>query len=169
MNILFQNLASVSAHLTTHAPLLNAMAIYPLPSFPGREQENLLQQLVRKKLDPSVEDWVEQGRREGEEIAAMNDGGGARDITELWKWAGPAANDQATEQKWGGDYTLEEIEGGMENVTTGLVGGDVSDEDEEDDKMAGMKTTRGPEEVEGPAMSMGEILKFLAKGEETTR
>src|SRR5947207_2205118 len=60
--IISGNLATVSEHMKRHADLFNATVAYPLPNFPGRTQEELLGQLLRKKLEPKVEDWVQQGR-----------------------------------------------------------------------------------------------------------
>lgn len=162
--------------MKSHAPLLDAMVVYPLPSYPGRDQEPLLQQLVRKKLDPGVEDWVEQGRVAGEDVATTNEGRGAQDVTSLWEWAGMAANEQARKHDWGGEYTLEEIEeieGGTENVVTGLKGDDddESEENDQDDRMTGIKggDRKGPEETDGPMLPIGEMLRYLVKGEEPKR
>ncbi|KZF26196.1 hypothetical protein L228DRAFT_242628 [Xylona heveae TC161] len=60
--IISQHLATLSAHLTTHHDLLSSTIVYPLPTFPGRTEESLLGQLLRKKLEPAVEDWVDRGR-----------------------------------------------------------------------------------------------------------
>ena len=98
------------------------MAVYPLPQFPGRTQENLLGQLLRKKLEPNVEDWVAEGRKIGTEAEAQGDKGGLNreEMLNLWTWAGMAANEQARKHTWGGNYTSEEKERGVENVVTGL-------------------------------------------------
>ena len=171
--IISQNLASVSAHLTTHAPLLSSLVAYPLPSYPGREQEPVLNQLLRKKFEPHVEDWVEEGRLAGEE-AVKEDGGSGRDeITELWEWAGIAANEQARKHEWGGDYTAEEIEGGIENVITGLRDEESDEEegekeDKEDARSAEVEghENKQPEDGGAKPLSMNDILRFLVKGEE---
>lgn len=98
------------------------MAVYPLPQFPGRTQENLLGQLLRKKLEPNVEDWVEKGRAVATEAMEDSQAAGLKkqEMLDLWSWAGMAANEQARKHTWGGNYTLEEKEGGIENVVTGL-------------------------------------------------
>lgn len=147
------------------------MAVYPLPSYPGRDQESLLQQLVRKKLDPGVEDWVEKGRVAGESVALTREGRGAQDTVDLWEWAGMAANEQARKHDWGGDYTLEEMESGIENVVTGLRGDDESEEDEQDERMTGIscRDRQGPEEVDGPMLPIGDMLKYVVRGAEPKR
>ncbi|CAF9906794.1 MAG: mediator of RNA polymerase II transcription subunit 8 [Alectoria fallacina] len=171
--IISQNLASVSAHLTTHGPLLSSLVAYPLPLYPGREQEPVLNQLLRKKFEPHVEDWVEEGRLAGEEVVKKDGGRGTDEITDLWEWAGIAANEQARKHEWGGDYTADEIEGGIENVVTGLRD-DESDEEEgekEDQEGAWLAEWEGqenkkPEEGGGKSLSMDDMLRFLVRGEE---
>lgn len=153
--------------------------MYPLPSYPGRDQEPLLNQLLRKKLEPGVEDWVEQGRSAGEEAKAIYGVQGVDKIRELWEWAGVAANQQARRHEWGGEYTIEEREGpgGVEAVVTGLRRGGKEDSDEgeeeeeeeegADDKMPGLRGNEGNEaiEVEEKPMPMEDVLRFLVKGE----
>ena len=98
------------------------MVAYPLPNFPGRTQENLLGLLLRKKLEPNVEDWVVEGREIVAKAAGPEGGSGLQqeEMLDLWRWAGMAANEQARQHTWGGNYTLEEKEAGVENVVTGL-------------------------------------------------
>lgn len=111
------------------------MAVYPLPSYPGITQEALLGQLLRKKLEPEVEDWVMQGRRMADEAGMANEETKSG-MLELWSWAGMAANELARGHEWGGDFTVEEREAGVENVVTGLRRkfADEGDEDEEEDE-----------------------------------
>ncbi len=135
----------------------------------------MLNQLLRKKLEPHVEDWVEEGRLAGEEVVKEDGGRGRDEITELWEWAGVAANEEARKHEWGGDYTAEEIEGGIENVVTGLRD-EESDEDEdekddgkEEDAQSATGESREKKEREeggGKPLSMNDVLRFLVKGEE---
>ena len=115
------------------------MAVYPTPEFPGKTQEDLLGLLLRKKLEPDVEDWVEEGHKTAVEALDGGNTGGLReeDMHDLWEWAGMAANEQARKHTWGGNYTLEEREMGVENVVTGLrrklkVDPDDSSDDDDD-------------------------------------
>ena len=160
-SIIAQHLSSLSQHLGAHAELFDAMAVFPTAQFPGRAQEGLLGQLLRKKLEPDVEDWEEAGRRKARLTTTTTTTGGdgknsgndnnldgasvhqhpfrpaSREVGELWRWAGIAANEQARKHTWGGNYTLAEREGGVENVVTGLrrklPDDEADDEDEEDE------------------------------------
>jgi mediator of RNA polymerase II transcription subunit 8 len=138
--IISQNLASVSQQLSTHHDLFASMSAYPTHEFPGMTQESVLNQLLRKKLEPNVEDWVNEGRS----IATQANEGPNRpfdqsELENLWSWAPAAANERARTHKWFGNYTLEEKEMGIENVVTGLKRklkedpDDSSDEDEEEE------------------------------------
>ena len=102
------------------------------------------------------------------------DGGrGEEETIELWEWAGVAANEQARKHEWGGDYTLEEIEGGIENVVTGLRDEESEEEEgEQEDRTMGEGKGHGikkPEEGGAKPLSMEDMLRFLVKGEEPKR
>lgn len=120
---------------------------------------------MRKKLEPGVEDWVDEGRAIGGEVLGY--GGGDADagveerkgeIEELWQWAGMAANQEARRHEWGGEFTVEEREGG---VVTGLKEEEEEEEDEEDEE----DEEEEEEEGKGEAMAMEDVLRFLVKGE----
>ena len=124
-NLLSHNLQSLHATLSSAQPALTSAHTYPLPSYPGRTQEDLLGQLLRKKIQPPVEDWIEIGvgdvgifaedgvvttngagvngvvREEKEEERGKAQGGGlfmsGREVAELWDWAGPEENRIARE------------------------------------------------------------------------
>ncbi len=159
------------------------MAVYPLPSYPGKTQEALLGQLLRKKLEPEVEDWVTQGLQMAE-AAGMADDGKRSGVLDLWSWAGMAANELARGHEWGGDFTLEEREGGIENVVTGLkrkFAEEDEDEEEAEDEDGdgagkdttedvGLKTTVEQEDedlgsrVNGDPLPLEHVLKFMMTG-----
>ncbi|KAL8900923.1 MAG: hypothetical protein Q9192_000805, partial [Flavoplaca navasiana] len=63
--LLSTHLTHLSNLLHTHASTLDNLSVFPLPTFPAKEQENVLLQLLRKKLEPAVEEWVEEGARVG--------------------------------------------------------------------------------------------------------
>ncbi len=63
--ILTQTTSSITSHLSTHSDLLSALVAYPSPQFPGRQHEGLAGVLLRKKMEPGVESWVEEGRITG--------------------------------------------------------------------------------------------------------
>lgn len=151
-SIISNNLISVSEHLSEHSDLLSTLVAYPGPEYPGRTQANTLEQLLRTKLDPRVEDWVARGRVAGTDPAqapGFNPSAESKplseaELSELWEWAPFEANQEARRRNWGGNFTLEEREGpgGIQGVVTGLKrqleddDGD-SDEEEEDDDEEG--------------------------------
>ncbi|MCJ1443163.1 MAG: mediator of RNA polymerase II transcription subunit 8 [Stictis urceolatum] len=195
LSIIAQNLSGVGATQATHAALLSSLAVYPLPTYPGRTQEGLLEQLLRKKLEPGVEDWVSKGLAAGLAIQASanaQEGPGVEELKGLWQWAGGAANEQARVQNWGGDYTKEEVGRGVEGVRTGLkrklrVPGEESEESSgseegEDEDFEGMEERVGvrrssqgggveldvspPEKrEEGSAVPLAEQWRFMMTGQ----
>jgi mediator of RNA polymerase II transcription subunit 8 len=119
--LISNNLKNVTDQLKEHQELLGSTVVYPLPQFPGRTQEHILQQLLRTKLEPEVEDWVEKGRditqkrlKESSYHLSNND------LDELWEWAPQEASKQGMKQNWGADYTLAEIQMGVDRIKTGL-------------------------------------------------
>ncbi|KAJ5283922.1 hypothetical protein N7505_001902 [Penicillium chrysogenum] len=128
-SIISNNLISVSDQLSDQRDLLSNLVAYPGPEYPGRTQANTLEQLLRTKLDPRVEDWVARGRAAGTESTGpsnFSDPDAAykplsdAQLAELWEWAPLEANQEARRRNWGGNFTLEEREAGIENVVTGL-------------------------------------------------
>jgi mediator of RNA polymerase II transcription subunit 8, fungi type len=97
------------------------MVVYPLPQFPGRTQEHILQQLLRTKLEPEVDDWVERGQDIAQKgLTESSYRLSNNDLDELWEWAPQDASKEGMKQKWGADYTLAEIQMGVDKIKTGL-------------------------------------------------
>lgn len=120
-SIISNNLQSVAKQLSEHQDLYSSTFAYPLPNFPGRTQDNVLQGLLRTRLEPNVEDWIERGSTVAEETLHPDAQGKPSSLLrDLWEWAPGAANEEARTQNWGADYTLAEVESGVESVVTGL-------------------------------------------------
>jgi len=168
--IISQNLASVSQQLKTHHELFASMSVYPTHEFPGQTQEDVLSQLLRKKLEPNVQDWAAEARKIATEQTSSS-GLQQSDFQELWSWAGLAANEQARKHTWGGNYTLEEMDMGVENVVTGLrrklkVDPDESSDEEGDETAVEAESDDDEMEIVGVRRkSTGDGVEFdLAKG-----
>ncbi|KAJ5675563.1 hypothetical protein N7462_008460 [Penicillium macrosclerotiorum] len=204
-SIISNNLVSVSEHLSDHRDLLSSLVAYPGPDYPGRTQANTLEQLLRTKLDPRVEDWVARGRVAGTEqpdsalapfnsvpnpsaAATAKETLSESELAELWEWAPIEANQEARRRNWGGNFTLEEREQGIENVVTGLqkpLEDDEGDEDEEEgsdeegeDEMeivgvhrkagggSGLEFDIAPHHAHAvqPVVPLAEILRYMTTG-----
>jgi mediator of RNA polymerase II transcription subunit 8, fungi type len=190
-SIISQHIQSLATHLSIHDEIFARLAVYPLPEFPGRTQEGLLGQLLRKKLEPSVEDWLQEGIATGKEVIpqpGIHPPITANDLEELWEWAQGAAIEEVAKQSrvFGGNYTLEERAMGIENVVTGLKrrlpdtlndsddSDDSDDDSDEEDEMdvdqPKSTTKRAIQEVQQivvppkPPMPINEQLKFLMTG-----
>ncbi|KAK2738452.1 mediator of RNA polymerase II transcription subunit 8 [Myotisia sp. PD_48] len=161
--IISSNLITISQLLNEHHDTLSSLVVYPTPTFPGKTESAVLNQLMRTKLEPRVEDWLAYGRRVGSGPTQARDNplvttiGGEDDIgdtkhtgaqlseaelQELWHWAPIEANMEARRRNWDGDYTIEEKEMGFHTVITGLTrkldenvegAGPLGLEEEEDD------------------------------------
>lgn len=88
-------------------------------------EDFLLQQLLRKKLHPAAEDWIDEHTNPAK-VAKWDDGGGLSPAhqRELWRSAGPTSDGIIRPMTKNGalqyDYTLAEREAGVEKVRTGL-------------------------------------------------
>jgi mediator of RNA polymerase II transcription subunit 8 len=134
---------ALTAHLNNHAELLSKTVVYPSTNYPGRTQEGLLGQLLRKKLEPHVETLVEEGRNIQAELKTAD----SEEALLNWAkdWLGERASAYA-EDEAGDNYTVAEREMGIENVRTGLrrklEESDSEDEDEDEDmEDAGVQVT----------------------------
>jgi mediator of RNA polymerase II transcription subunit 8, fungi type len=118
--LIANNLQAVAKQLADNQLLLSSVVAYPLPQYPS-SHAHLLEHLLRTKLEPEVEEWVEKGQeilhtKSESRYAGLSES----DRNELWHWAPVAANDEIRKQNWGGDYTMAENASGIENVETGL-------------------------------------------------
>ncbi|KAI6249250.1 Mediator of RNA polymerase II transcription subunit 8 [Erysiphe necator] len=129
--ILANNIQALSSHLCKHSDLLNSTVVYPTPNYPGREQEGLLGQLLRKKFEPEVEKWVDSGKKTAMELKD------AEEEEELKRWAADWIAVRVAKyalEEAGNMYTAEERERGLDNVRTGLRNPPkIDEEDDEDD------------------------------------
>lgn len=156
-----QSSSLLAGHLTRindlyaqHAELLRSAHAYPLASFPGYTQEGLLNQLLRKKLEPGVENWIERGLEGGQAgSGAMQNGQSpakgddSRDLAiHALRSAAKAQERFQDEGLWNSDFTIAEIEAGgeeMARIQAGfkrkLVGraDQESEEDEDEDEEMG--------------------------------
>ena len=122
---------------------LTAAHPYPHASFPGHSHEIVLQQLLRKKAEPTVEDWVDDNTHPSK-VAKWDNGRdtglGDDEQAELWAFAKPTSTQSAGYMYSSGafdyEYTLAEKAAGVEKVITGLRRklNKYMDEDEEDDE-----------------------------------
>lgn len=181
--ILQRHLQTVLDSLAENSDLFSRMALHPSPNYPGRLQEGILTQLLRKKLEPDVEELVDQGR----ETARIVTPEGLAMLQDVWdecrQWTQQRVAEYVGEEA-GDVYTKEEREMGVENIRTGLKrdleeddDDDDSDEDEDEDdnggdddgghkdvpKKAPTAQEAAPKFLRGPEPET--ILWFMARGD----
>ena len=123
----------------------------------------MLNQLLRKKLEPLVDEWVEEGRAAGERVGTGDWGIGEEEVVGVWEWAGAAANALARGHAWGGEFTIEEGEGegGIESEDDEGAAGD-DDMDVEGGVQDGGERAVPPP----PPLPMADLQRFMVKGKE---
>ncbi|KAI0184194.1 choline sulfatase [Xylaria flabelliformis] len=156
-DILNHNIAAIHEIMAQNNDLFSRIAIHPSTNFPGRTQENVLLQLLRKKPEPEVEAAMEEGSKAlanmpfpGQtQFGTVNQNKEKEDALEnIWTAAREVCQERITEYvvtEESDSYTAEEREMGIENVRTGLQRSlDDESEEEEDDDM-------DMDEADGPA------------------
>ncbi|CAG8953938.1 hypothetical protein HYFRA_00010899 [Hymenoscyphus fraxineus] len=123
-------------NLSNHAEIFNKVVVYPSTNYPGRTQEDILGQLLRKKLEPPVEKLVEEGL--SIEASKYHDEGVCdRSRTWLLERIGEYIQTEMED-----NFTADERARGLDTVNTGLrrkldprrpSDDDDDDEDEESD------------------------------------
>lgn len=144
--IIQQNLRTLTTYISENAVLLERVAVHPSTNFPGRQHENVLLQLLRKKPEPSVEELFEKGRAVA--AAALSGEEAWKEQRELWGWARKYCDErigQYAMEETHELYTAEEKAMGVENVRTGLRK-DVEEEDEDEEEEAKQAKDTVPEE-----------------------
>lgn len=132
------------------------MVAFPLPEMPGTEdKEALVGQLLRKKPEVGVEEWVAEGRGLGAEVVAKDE------VLDMWAWAMVRANEEARRWEW---MTAERTPGEME--TEGGGG--------KEEKMGEGEEEEEEEEAEGErreeeTLGVEEMLRFMSTGAEGGR
>lgn len=113
------------------------IALHPSTNYPGRTQENILTLLLRKKLEPDVEELVADGR----ETARLATPEGVAELQAIWdelrQWTHERIAAYVRDEA-GDAYTKEERAMGTEQVHTGLrreLDEESDDDDEDDDEV----------------------------------
>ncbi|KAF4440819.1 Mediator of RNA polymerase II transcription subunit 8 [Fusarium austroafricanum] len=167
--ILQKNLRSLLESTNENVDLFNRMAIRPSTNYPGRTQENVLLQLLRKKLEPDIEEFVNQGR----ETARLATPAGLEALETIWRelraWLSERIGYFAANEN-NDPYTAEERATGIKNVRTGLRKGIEDDEDDEDEEGDEEDEEEEPEKTEAPAVKIRgaepeTLLWFAARGD----
>ncbi|CAK1354102.1 unnamed protein product [Cercospora beticola] len=161
-----QNLDGLASALSAQRQLFTSLHLHPLPNFPAHTQQGLLEQLVRKKLDPRAETWIEEsvnvGKEQSNGVAAGQESGTLTEAEMQDLWSSAMDIHQEVLAPWmeqdlfSDDFTVLERENGVKNVVTGLKR-DLADEDDDDeddgdddgDKM--VEDTVKPDVVQAPA------------------
>ncbi|OTA68349.1 hypothetical protein K449DRAFT_398729 [Hypoxylon sp. EC38] len=198
-DILESKIQSVIDVTSSMAEVFSRVAVHPSTNFPGRTQEMILLQLLRKKPEPDVATTMDEGRKLYAELVTAADPSGAAAAGGILKTAGKGPEEEL-ESTWDSMrgcceqrimdyvtneaddmYTEEERERGIESVRTGLRKVfDDEDEDEDEEEEEGdddvMEIDRPPPPP-APGIATQEvegaplesIMRFATRGEFVAR
>ncbi|KAI1122076.1 choline sulfatase [Nemania abortiva] len=148
-DVLNHNVRAIVEVLDLNEKLFNRVTIHPSTNFPGRTQEQILVQLLRKRPEPDVETTIEEAQKT---IASMPLPGGAQPSSttdnadkekemlfeNIWEATSEACQARITDyvvNEEGDYFTAEEHEMGIENVRTGLRRNFEDEYEDEDEEM----------------------------------
>lgn len=130
LNHIQSELSECKTAMSDHKDVLANTVLLPTQRFPTKYHAHILESLFRTKPEPNVEDWQEQTmkiaierdnrqdreKREGR-LSTLPD----KDRLELWQDAAIISDQEVRQHAWfQGDYTLAEMQAGIENVRHGL-------------------------------------------------
>lgn len=155
-------MSAIVKHMEENKELFRHTVLYPDVNYPGREEAGLLHQLLRKKHDPHVEAWIEEGREIQQKAPVVND-----NDEDFWRWLERWIHDRAAQyvrEENTAEYTADEVAMGIENVRTGLRP-EYEDEDEEMEDGDGEIVKPKPEKpFTAPGKPVNDMLKFAMTG-----
>ncbi|OTB01221.1 hypothetical protein M426DRAFT_64493 [Hypoxylon sp. CI-4A] len=180
-DILQNKIQAILDIISPMAKDFSQIAVHPSTNFPGRTQEMVLLQLLRKKPEPDVATAMDEGKKAHKEFTSEIAPTGTgktpeEELQEIWNSAREFFEERlmayVTEEA-DDPYTEEERERGIQNVRTGLLKSleDESDEDEEgDDDIMEIERLPPPQapglttkDVEG--LPLDDIMRFATRGE----
>jgi len=170
--IIAENMSAIVTFIASKPEVFNQFVTFPNTNFPGRTHSDVLMNLIRKKQDPAVEAWIDEGREIHDEAGKETN----KELEELLKWAGEWTTERVDNYVRANDkpplYTSEEVELGIENVRTGLRNNDYgeSEDEDEDEEMEDADTgvtSVSRTELGQVEFGMGEINKALADPSKT--
>lgn len=161
-DILNHNVHAILEILAQNNNLFSRVAMHPSTNFPGRTQENILLQLLRKKPEPDVEAKIDKGR---ETLVSMPLPGNAQAdaaanpnkakeaaLGDIWGTTRDACQERIAEyvvNEEGDYFTAEEHEMGIENVRTGLQRSFEDEYEDDDEEMEDEETGAADPNVNG--------------------
>jgi mediator of RNA polymerase II transcription subunit 8, fungi type len=104
-NVILTQLMSLSGTLASFSEILQRTVTYPLPNFPALTETGLLTTLLRKKNQPEVQEWIEQGREAAKDVKITTD-------DDFSSWAADMVENAKDQHEWTGFLTREQVEAG---------------------------------------------------------
>ena len=170
--------SSILAYLNRHEGFFRSAHAYPLPNFPDLSHEAIISQMLRKKLEPDVENRIDEGlkigRRVNEAATDSVEGLNCQDLGKVWDEALAEAVTVSDGVTLGIDFTIAEIESeeGVEGVKTGIrrkLDDGMEEVEEGEDGVERPvrkddKIEERPERSEIPPMELEKLLRFMNLG-----
>lgn len=153
------------ATFDTHRDFLTASHAYPLTNFPGLTKEPLLNELLRKRLEPRTEEWLKKHENPYQEREQTSSGGA--ELLQLWEHAGQQSRSivhgMAEDGAFDDDFTIAEREMGIETVSTGLRRDLAHGESDAEDADRVMSDSKADADTKDPVSQTPVLLESMLK------
>jgi hypothetical protein len=131
-----EGLRSLASEFEKNRELLSKIIAVPAVNFPIHTRYMVAEHLLATGVSLPVQEWLESGEdyaREAERDEILSD----YERRRLWFDALNITGTVGRKQKWGADYTLAEVQAGVDSISTGLerelVVPDIDEEDYEEE------------------------------------
>lgn len=148
LGVLITQLNSIAANLSNNVDILKSTNVYPTPAFPTTQQEGLLTTLLRKKVLPEVEEWIDEASKKSDEDSIDE---------EFAQWCQNKVQELRGEFQFYGFHTVEELD---------YMISDEGKREAEEKQEAENKLLQQEESITRgkSAMSSNKIMKFMHQG-----
>ncbi|KAL6452349.1 MED8 Mediator of RNA polymerase II transcription subunit 8 [Candida maltosa Xu316] len=152
--VLITQLTSIASQLYHNEDLLKNTNVYPTPNFPTSAHENMLTTLLRKKVSPEVDEWMNDAK-----LTIDNKDLDLSKTDELVTWYLAKIQDLRDEFQFYGFHTVEELDY-METAAGKQEQKEKKDKEHERDQID-LKITGGGKKSLHP----NQVLKFMCQGQ----
>lgn len=110
--ILLTQLHTLTSILDSNDEQLKSTNVYPLPTFPAAQQENLLTTLLRKKPLPEIDEWIDNAILKCKQLNESTTQSSAllRQVDEFAQWCSAKVEELQEEFHFYGFQTAQELE-----------------------------------------------------------
>lgn len=154
--VLITQLHSVALNLSNNDELLKSTNVYPIPSFPTSQHEGLVTTLLRKKVLPEVDEWIDKALKDDELPEVKNRAGS--ELDEFSSWCNAKVQELRDEFQFYGFHGIDELD--MLETEQGKIETEEKKKIEVEKELKELKVTAGGK----TPLTPNQVQKFMCQG-----